>query len=59
MTLAVRATTLADAVGEAKAYNRMGGLDENVLRDIAHDYDVDMGDILEELGWGRDYYDET
>lgn len=58
MTLAVLATTLADAVGEAKAYNRMGGLDENVLRDIAHDYDVDMGDILEELGWGKDYYDD-
>lgn len=58
MTRAVLATTLADAVGEAKAYNRMGGLDENVLRDIAHDYDVDMGDILEELGWGKDYYDD-
>ncbi len=57
MTLAVRASGLADAVGEAIAYNRMGGLDENVLKDIAHDYEVDYRDILEELGWGRDYYD--
>jgi len=56
MALAVLATGLSDAVGEAKAYNRMGALDEQVLRDIAHDYDVDMGDILEELGWGKDYY---
>lgn len=57
MALAVIADTLEDAVAEAKTYNRMGGLDEQVLRDIAHDYNVDVGDILEELEWGRDYYD--
>jgi len=57
MTLAVLATELSDAVGEAKAYNRMGELDEQVLKNIAHDYGVDYRDILEELGWGRDYYD--
>lgn len=51
------ANTLHEAVGEALAYNRMGGLDENVLRDIATDYNVDYRDILEEIGWGRDYYD--
>lgn len=49
---------LQDAVGEAKAYNRMGGLDKAMLEDIAHDFDVDPKDILEELGWGRDYYDD-
>lgn len=50
-------TDLDDAVGEALAYNRMGGLDEAVLKDIAHDHGVDYRDILEELEWGRDYYD--
>ena len=45
------------AVGEARAYNRMGGLDEAVLKSIAHDFGVDYRDILEELDWGRDYYD--
>lgn len=48
---------LEQAVLESLAYNRMGGLDENVLNDIAHDFNVDPKDILEELGWGRDYYD--
>ena len=48
---------LRDTVGEATAYNRMGGLDKAVLEDIAHDYEVDPKDILEGLGWGRDYYD--
>lgn len=47
---------LDDAIGEAKAYNRMGGLDENVLNDIAHDNDVTPGDLLEGLEWGRNYY---
>lgn len=50
-------TDLERAVSEALAYNRMGGLDENVLNDIAYDFNVDPKDILEELGWGRDYYD--
>ncbi|MCK4815030.1 hypothetical protein KA005_04610 [bacterium] len=48
---------LNNAVGEAKAYNRMGGLDEQMLKDIAYDFGVDPRDILDELGWGRDYYD--
>ena len=47
---------LQDAVGEAKAYNRMGALDEAVLKDIADDFDVSPEDILEELGWGREHY---
>lgn len=47
---------LGDAINEAKAYNRMGGLDENVLTDIAYDNDVTSGDLLEGLGWGRNYY---
>lgn len=45
MTLAVIADTLEDAVNEAKAYNRMGGLDDQVLLDIAHDYDVDISKL--------------
>jgi hypothetical protein len=39
--LAVKADTFEDAVFEAKAYNRMGALDDDVIRDIAFDYDVD------------------
>ena len=50
-------TDLEIAVAEAITYNKMGALDKSVLQDIAFDNDVDMGDILEELGWGRDYYD--
>ena len=30
------------ALKECAAYNRMGGLDENVMRDIAFDHDVDF-----------------
>lgn len=56
MTLAIIASGLSDAVAEAKAYNRMGALDELILKDIARDYGVDYHDILEELGWGCDYY---
>jgi hypothetical protein len=49
-------TDLQQAVAEAYTYNRMGALTEEMLNDIAHDHDVDPGDILEEMGWGRDYY---
>lgn len=50
-------TDLEQAVNEVLAYNLLKGLDEKVLNDIAHDFNVDPKDILEELGWGRDYYD--
>lgn len=50
-------TDLEQAVSEAITYNRMGALDKNVLNDIAYEFNVDPKDILEELGWGRDYYD--
>ena len=49
-------TDLEQAVAEAHTYNRIGALDEGMLQDIAFDHSVDAGDILEELGWGRDYY---
>ncbi len=45
MTLAVIADTLEDAVNEANAYNRMGGLDDQMLLDIAHDYGVEISDL--------------
>lgn len=47
---------LYQAVAEARVYNRMGALDEGLLKDIAFEHGVDAGDILEELGWGRDHY---
>lgn len=50
-------TDLEQAVSEAITYNRMGALDQNVLNDIAYYFNVDPKDILEELGWSRDYYD--
>ena len=55
--MALATTDLEEATNEAAVYNRMGGLTEGVLIDIAHNWKVDYRDILEELGWGRDYYD--
>lgn len=51
-------TDLELAVAEAITYNKMGGLDKAVLEDIAFDNDVDAEDILEAIGWGKDYYKE-
>ena len=51
MKLAVKADTFEDAVFEARAYERLGALDEQVIRDIAFDYDVDekkLRDVLDE-----------
>lgn len=50
-------TNLDNAVADALAYNRMGGRDGSTLKYIAHDFGVDYRDILEELEWGRGYYD--
>ena len=47
---------LDDATNEAIVYNKVGGLDEHVLEGIALEYKVTPEDILEELGWGHDYY---
>lgn len=47
---------LEEAYAEALTYNRMGALTEELLNDIAFDYDVEPEDILEKLGWGRDHY---
>lgn len=51
MALAVLANDLSDAVDEARSYNRMGALDDQVLADIAHDYGVTVAEIREELDW--------
>lgn len=50
-------TDVQIAAGEALAYNRMGGVTEDMVRDICHDHNVDMGEVLEEMGWGKDHYD--
>ncbi len=49
-------TDLEQATAEAYTYNQMGALTKEVLEDLAWDYEVEMEDILEELGWGKDYY---
>lgn len=43
--LATKAVTFEDAVFEAKAYNRLGALDDEVIRDIAFDYGVDLEEL--------------
>lgn len=50
MAQAVIANTFEDALAEAKAYNRMGALDDDVIRDIAFDYDVDEDKLRDALG---------
>jgi hypothetical protein len=47
---------LDDAINEAKAYIQIGGLNEYVLNEIARVNDVTLGDLLESLGWGQNYY---
>lgn len=47
------------AAGEALSYNRMGALTKEMLADICHDHEVDMGDVLEEMEWERDHYDDN
>ena len=47
---------LEEAMGEVKTYLRMGALDEGMLNDIAFNYDLEPGVLLEALGWGRDHY---
>ncbi len=39
------------AVGECKTYNRMGGLDHEMILDIAHTFEVDPRDVYEGLEW--------
>ena len=50
-------TDLEYAVAEAVTYNRIGALDKRILEYIASKNDVDPKEILEKIGWGRDYYD--
>ena len=45
MTLAVKADTFQDAVFEARAYERLGSLDDKVMEDIAFDYNVDVVEL--------------
>ena len=52
MKLAVKADTFEDAVFEARAYDRLGALDEQVIRDIAFDYDVDEKKLREAIDEG-------
>lgn len=43
--------SLQEAVNEAQACARMGGLDDAMLADIAHDYGVTVEALRRELGW--------
>lgn len=43
--------SLQEAVNEAKACARMGGLDDAMLADIAHDYDITVEALRLGLGW--------
>ena len=49
MSQAVLADTFEDAIQEALAYNRMGALDDQIVEDIAHDYDVDKTKLREAI----------
>tara|TARA_R110000851_G_scaffold59347_7_gene137371 strand:- start:4721 stop:4876 length:156 start_codon:yes stop_codon:yes gene_type:complete len=44
-------TDIQVAAGEALTYNRIGGLNHEMILDIAHDHDVDPKLIYEELEW--------
>lgn len=37
------------AVAEAEAYLRMGGLDDSIVLDIAHDHGVDAAELAKKL----------
>ena len=36
---------MKQALMECHLYNRMGGLDDELMQDIAHDYDVDFEEL--------------
>lgn len=37
---------MKEALEECKQYNRMGGLDDTVIKDIAHDHKVNYDELL-------------
>jgi hypothetical protein len=41
---------LVEAVDECIGYQRMGGLDDTVIRDVAHDHDVEFDQLKAILG---------
>lgn len=47
MALAALANTFEEALSEVKAYQRMGALTDQVLSDIAFDYNVDEAELRE------------
>lgn len=42
---------MQDAIAECLVYNRMGGLDESVIADIAHDHGVDEKELSD--NWNK------
>lgn len=40
-----------NAVLEAHTYAEIGGLNDQMLKDIAHDYKVDLQELRKEMGW--------
>lgn len=42
---------MEEAIAECVVYGKMGGLDEVMLRDIAHDNDVDLKELKEKIEW--------